>query len=59
MGLLLPADEDRQVGLALYHEHSQGGAILTKLEHGFVHCEDQQCSEALAGALPLKHISAF
>ena len=59
MGLPPPADEDRHVGLVLYHEHSLGGPTQSKLRHGSVHFEDWQCSEALAGALPLNHISAF
>ena len=59
MGLLRPADEDRQVELAFDHEQSQGGSTRSKLEHSEVHREDRDCSESSAAALPLSHISAF
>ena len=41
MGLPLPADEDRQVEPALYHEQSQGGSTQSKLEQSEIHCENR------------------
>ena len=51
MGLLPPADEDRQVEPALYDEQSQGGSTQSKLE--------QSVSESSAATMPVGHISGF
>ena len=54
-----PTDEDRQVGPALCHDHSQGGPTQSKLDHGLVPCEDQRCSETSTGVPSMGLISAF
>ena len=59
MGLPPPADEDRQVGPVLYHDHSQGGPTQSKLDHGLVPREDQRCSETSTGVPPMGQITAL
>ena len=53
-----PADEDRQVEPAPYHEQSQGGSTKSKREQSEIYV-DHDCSGSSATALPLRQISAF
>ena len=63
-GLLPPADEDRHVGPALYHQHQQGGPTQSKLKCKSVRFEGQSCTETSTERedchLPVSgHILAF
>ena len=61
MGLPPPADEDRQIELARYHEQLQGGSTQSKLEQSVIEgcVPKDQVSDSSAATMPMGHISAF